>query len=227
MRWVIAGLVGVLSAVGPAWQENALGQYIPIEGVGIVPQPPTISDSLTIFAYGEIGWLGIPVAFTHYSRSGTLQSLDIYFDFSGIHLPVVGSWGHSEPIGTLPTNTYNLTVRTYEFFGEPMLPVLADTHSIAYTVFPELGDANGDSKVDINDLNVVLANYDKSTGMNWATGDFKGDGIVDINDLNVLLSNYDQTSRASLAAVPEPASLLLLGISSIGLLSYGCRRRRA
>ena len=44
------------------------------------------------------------------------------------------------------------------------------------------GDANLDGKVDINDLSIVLANYDKN-GMAWTEGDFTGDGTVDINDL--------------------------------------------
>ena len=34
------------------------------------------------------------------------------------------------------------------------------------------GDANGDGKVDINDLTIVLANFGKTAGMNWSTGRF-------------------------------------------------------
>ena len=47
------------------------------------------------------------------------------------------------------------------------------------------GDANGDGTVDINDLTIVLANYNQTTGMTWSTGDFIGDGTVDINDLTI------------------------------------------
>ena len=38
------------------------------------------------------------------------------------------------------------------------------------------GDANGDGRVDINDLTVVLTNYGKTAGTSWDTGDFNGDG---------------------------------------------------
>ena len=82
------------------------------------------------------------------------------------------------------------------------------------------GDANGDSKVDINDLSVVLTNYDKS-GMSWINGDFNGDGKVDINDLSIVLTNYDKTAGASaagMAAVPEPASAILLTMLLPGAL---------
>ena len=52
------------------------------------------------------------------------------------------------------------------------------------------GDANVDGKVDINDLTIVLANYNQ-TGMTWAQGEFTGDGTVDINDLTIVLANYN------------------------------------
>ena len=55
------------------------------------------------------------------------------------------------------------------------------------------GDANGDGKVDVNDLTIVLTNYGK-TGMSWSRGDFNNDGKVDINDLSSLLANYGQSS---------------------------------
>jgi hypothetical protein len=77
-------------------------------------------------------------------------------------------------------------------------------------------DANLDGSVNINDLSVVLSNYDK-TGLGWANGDFDGDGRVDIGDLSNILSNYDKTAGASSAGikvVPEPSSLLLVGIGA-------------
>ena len=39
------------------------------------------------------------------------------------------------------------------------------------------GDANYDGRVDINDLTIVLANYNQS-GMGWAQGEFTGSGTV-------------------------------------------------
>jgi T5SS/PEP-CTERM-associated repeat protein len=86
------------------------------------------------------------------------------------------------------------------------------------------GDANSDGVVDISDLSVVLANYDK-TGMSWSQGDFTGDGTVDIGDLSILLSNYDRTFTAGIKAVPEPSTIALLCAGAIGLLAW--RRRRS
>jgi hypothetical protein len=99
--------------------------------------------------------------------------------------------------------------------------------SAFFTLMPLSGDANGDGHVDINDLNVVLTNYDQTAGMNWSTGDFNSDGKVDINDLNRVLTNYDHSlgaSTAGVAAVPEPSTIVLLGMAAAGLLAVALRR---
>ena len=85
------------------------------------------------------------------------------------------------------------------------------------------GDANGDNKVDINDLTIVLTNYGQP-GMDWSHGDFNHDNKVDINDLTIVLSNYNTTYSASAAAVPEPSSIALLAGAGC-LVVFACRRR--
>ena len=86
------------------------------------------------------------------------------------------------------------------------------------------GDANGDGRVDINDLTIVLANYGK-TGMTWTQGEFTGDGTVDINDLTIVLANFGKTAGSSLAAVSEPSTFVLFGVGAITLLVYARRRQ--
>ena len=87
------------------------------------------------------------------------------------------------------------------------------------------GDANGDGRVDINDLSIVLASFGKTAGMSWLTGDFTGDGKVDVNDLTIVLTNFGRpASSAGLSAVPEPSSLLLLGIGAVALLALWRKR---
>ena len=88
------------------------------------------------------------------------------------------------------------------------------------------GDANGDGRVHINDLTVVLANYGKTAAV-WSQGEFTGDGTVDINDLTIVLANYDYgVSAAGPSPVPEPTGLMLAATGAVGLLAYGRWRRR-
>jgi hypothetical protein len=100
----------------------------------------------------------------------------------------------------------------------------------SYLLTPALrGDANLDGKVDINDLTVVLTNFGRTTGVTWTTGDFVGDGTVDINDLTIVLANFGGTigsSAGAMAAVPEPASLVLLGAAATAVLALSRRRRK-
>jgi hypothetical protein len=223
MRQAIAKLVGLILVFGPAWQVNAFGDWIPIESVEVVPHPPTVLDSLTILAAGEVGYAK-PIYATHYSSNGTTQYLDIYFDLSGIGLPVVVPWSHSESIGKLSPNSYTLTVRTYTSPYGPRPP--ADTQSITYTVFPEFGDANGDGRVDIGDLSILLTNFDK-TGMIWGQGDFDGNGAVDIDDLGKVLTNFDKSfgAAAGIKVVPEPSTITLLLVSAFCLRTLTRRQK--
>jgi probable HAF family extracellular repeat protein len=99
-----------------------------------------------------------------------------------------------------------------------------------YLLTPSLlpGDANGDGVVDIADLSIVLANYDKS-GMGWNQGDFDGNGTVDIADLSKILANYDKSLGAAatgLNVVPEPGMLTLVTVGLVGLSVYSWRKRR-
>ncbi|MFP4052811.1 MAG: PEP-CTERM sorting domain-containing protein [Phycisphaerae bacterium] len=94
---------------------------------------------------------------------------------------------------------------------------------------PTAGDANLDGIVDFSDAWAVLASYKTDGDYFWFDGDFTHDGIVDEADVDLLLANYgagvaggldsstisamfDQTDGT---AVPEPGTLILLGIGSI------------
>ncbi|MEM6749290.1 MAG: dockerin type I domain-containing protein [Planctomycetota bacterium] len=84
------------------------------------------------------------------------------------------------------------------------------------------GDANGDGVVDLLDFDVLAQNFGSSTGNGAADGDFNADGVVDLLDFDVLAQNFGSSSPS---AVPEPASLGLIGPGAAALVTG--RRRRA
>ncbi len=104
-----------------------------------------------------------------------------------------------------------------------------------------LGDATFDGKVDFADLIVLAQHYNTPPGTAiWADGDFNGDGNVDFADLVSLAQNYSAAASApvpgatpafqadlaaAFAQVPEPATLLPLGVAILHLVSR--RRSRA
>ena len=79
------------------------------------------------------------------------------------------------------------------------------------------GDANVDGTVDHQDFGILKANFGGPG--DWGEGDFNNDGDIDLQDFGILKSNF---AGGAGAAVPEPASLLLLTGGATLLI----RRRR-
>ena len=76
------------------------------------------------------------------------------------------------------------------------------------------GDANLDGTVDGQDF-LVWNNNKFSTTSAWCSGDFTGDGIVDGADF--LNWNSNKFQSADVDAVPEPSTLMIIGLGVTAL----------
>jgi hypothetical protein len=118
-------------------------------------------------------------------------------------------------LGSLNTNNY----------GEPdsYIQFNAELTSFAL-VLP--GDTDNDGDVDDADLGNAFSNYtgplSGAGNKTAADGDTDGDGDVDDADLGTAFANYTGPLNAAPASVPEPASLITLGVGGL----FVVRRRR-
>jgi len=93
---------------------------------------------------------------------------------------------------------------------------------------PIVGDLNADGFVGIDDLDIVLLNWNQFvTAGDLLLGDPSGEGFVGVDDLNIVLNNWNDGTPLppgeALALLPEPTSLMLVGfMGTVSLL----RRRR-
>ena len=106
-----------------------------------------------------------------------------------------------------------------DFYNDGMWTFLGE---IGFTEWILPGDANGDGAVNSSDLDILRANWGASVAAGDASrGDLSGDGVVDSEDLDIVRGNWG----ACAAAVPEPATWILLGFGLVMGIGFPRRKR--
>ncbi len=79
------------------------------------------------------------------------------------------------------------------------------------------GDLNGDGFVGLDDLDIVLTNWNQNVTPD-SEPDPSGDGFVGLDDLDIVLNNWNKGTPPTVSVVPEPATLALAGFAALALL---------
>ncbi|XAM00515.1 PEP-CTERM sorting domain-containing protein [Phycisphaeraceae bacterium D3-23] len=100
---------------------------------------------------------------------------------------------------------------------------LTNLYSDGQLIVIRSGDLNSDGIVGVEDLDIILANWNDSvTAFDESMGDATGDGFVDDADLQIVLDQFGNTTFPGSTQVPEPGTLAMLSF----VLLAGTRRRR-
>jgi len=115
-----------------------------------------------------------------------------------------------------PADLYDLT---FAVAGDGGGRWAQEEHFYLQVLTELLGDLDGDGFVGINDLNIVLGNWNQNVPPGDPLADPSGDGFVGIDDLNTVLGNWNAgTPPGGGAAAPEPGALALLGLGGLMLI---------
>jgi len=111
---------------------------------------------------------------TFYNDPGTANAIKRYMQSTTRPVWEILEWPLNVDNKTCPNTPYSVS-NFLTVFPQP-------------TPIPKPGDLNSDNNVDINDYNLLMANFGKiGTGI---VGDINGDGQVNIFDYNLFVGNY-------------------------------------
>jgi T5SS/PEP-CTERM-associated repeat protein len=208
-RFVQSG--GILAPGGSIGQTDIVGDY------------DLTAGTLEL----ELGGLGNPVDLVTATGDIDISILGTILDLRALGSMAAGTYTVLESTRGTITGMFE-SVSAFNLFGVNAT-VLNTGTAITVTLDSDLvfADPNTDGFVGIEDLNILLANWNQTvTPGDILAGDLNGDGFVGIEDLNAILGNWNAGAPPPppdvSAATPEPGTISVLAISAV----WGGARRR-
>lgn len=170
-----------VTALDYAANESAKSTALPV-----VTLPDTTAPlvSLTTPSTGESKQLTFGISATA-SDDLDLNRVEFYADSSRIATISSAPFAFNWDSYAVHNGAHTITVKAFDATGNSSSQ--AANISINNPPPALLGDINGDHKVNLLDLSVLLSHWNKT-----GSGDFNNNGKVDIFDLSVILSRYGQ-----------------------------------
>ena len=192
LKFIVSAAVspdGKTLALRTGGNGNRIGSplLVELDETGLPILDPSAGNGLGIEQFiGEPIFPPAPRSPIAYDLAGNIYNAGNFFERSGIYSP-----GGDTAAITRSDGTFTINGTTYGDY----LP----------------GDLSGDGFVGIDDLSIVLGNWNATVAHGVvALGDPSGDGFVGISDLNAVLGNWNNgTPPASQAHIPEPGTVLL------------------
>jgi chitodextrinase len=168
-----------VTALDAALNESAASSPLIIS---TLPDTTAPSVSLDAPTNGQTIQLTVPISATA-SDDLDLNRVEFYIDSSLIYTITSAPFSFNWDSYTVHNGSHTITAKAIDASGN-----FSSQSSIVTVTNPPpalLGDLNGDHKVNIYDLSILLSHWGKP-----GAGDFNNNGKVDIFDLSVLLSKY-------------------------------------
>src|SRR3989338_2429705 len=191
-----------LATIG-VWAKDASGRNSSTSSITIVLQPntkttisdivvsPTISADRNKIRQGKV----LKISGSTFPKS--LVRLFNNFAASQVLAPVKadqnGLWAYILETKELQFGEYSLRTNS-QLQDVGLLSTFSDNLNFEIAEGGNIADLNGDNKVDIVDLSILLYNWHKQVTQNHPA-DLNGDKTIDLNDFSILMYNWNDENR--------------------------------
>ena len=209
------------------YYQGARVEFAPGKLVGFDPTPGDFIAYASLLANGDPIGPSSPAANFYgslaYGANNPLAEFNSATDgYIGFSFPAGPDLHYAWVRVDIDNATGTFIIKDFAFENTPDTQILAGATSNVLD-----GDLNLDGFVGVDDLNIVLVNWNQNvTPGDLGLGDATGEGFVGVDDLNIVLVNWNNGAPPPGGTlVPEPGALSLLAAGAAGVTMM--RRRKA
>ncbi len=133
-----------------------------------------------------VGSNSIALSWSASTDNTAVAGYDVYRNGTKVGSPTTTAYTDS---ALTPSTSYSYTVKARDAAGNVSLASNALSATTLAGTAANTGDLNGDGKVNITDLSIMLSHWN-ATGVPVSQGDVNADGKVNLTDLSILLSHW-------------------------------------